>query len=423
MAGSARQIRLVRQGAAQAQTSIGKGLLRQMAARMLLQGANGFARFVTWVSLLGLVLGVGVLTLVVNVMNGFDHELRQRLLGSISHIAIHQPTLSEPMQQVLAERADVRSVAKYFQGFGMVGGSGRPQPVNIIGFAGDDLAQMTDLTDAMQQGSLSHLENFADAVVIGEPLARYLGLSLGDAVMIALTVSQGDSVALRWLRLNLVGTFELQAEPDYSMVLVNLDHRDDAAWQALGQLGTRVMLSDPMRASRVGAMLTSQDASADLETWEEVYGELFQAVRMEKSMMFMLLLLVVAIAGFNIVAGQSMMVHDKRAQIAMLRTLGADRQFVLSLFLSQGALIALVGTLGGMGLGMLLTVFVNQLVDIVGAVSGQHLLDGSYFALVPTKLVGADLAIIAGISALIALLAAWMPARRASQLNPAQFLH
>ena len=91
--------------------------------------------------------------------------------------------------------------------------------------------------------------------------------------------------------------------------------------------------------------------------------------------------------------------------------------------MSQGALIALVGTLGGMGLGMLLTVFVNELVDIVGAVSGQHLLDGSYFALVPTKLVGADLATIAGISALIALLAAWMPARRASQLNPTQFLH
>lgn len=275
----------------------------------------------------------------------------------------------------------------------------------------------------MQQGSLSHLENFADAVVMGEPLARYLGLSLGDAVMIALTVSQGDSVGLRWLRLNLVGTFELQAEPDYSMVLVNLDHRDDAAWQALGQLGTRVMLADPMQASKVGALLARQDASSDLETWEEVYGELFQAVRMEKSMMFVLLLLVVAIAGFNIVAGQSMMVHDKRAQIAMLRTLGADRRFVLSLFLSQGALIALVGTLGGMGLGMLMTVFVNELVDLVGALSGQHLLDGSYFALVPTKLVGVDLVIIAGISAVIALLAAWIPARRASQLNPAQFLH
>jgi lipoprotein-releasing system permease protein len=409
--------------AAQAGMKVGRDLLTQMAGRMLLQGSNGFARFVTWVSLIGLVLGVGVLTLVVNVMNGFDHELRQRLLGSIPHISIHRSSLSLPLQQALAERSDVRSVAKFFQGFGVVGGRSRPQPVTIIGFAGDDLEQMTELKEAMQQGSLSHLDNFADAIVMGEPLARYLGLSLGDAVVIALTVSQGDSVALRWLRLNLVGTFELRAAPDYSMVLVNLNHRDDVAWQALGQLGTRVMLADPMQASAVGSMLASLDSSGDLETWEEIYGELFQAVRMEKSMMFVLLLLVVAIAGFNIVAGQSMMVHDKRAQIAMLRTLGADRRFVLSLFLSQGALIALVGTLGGLGLGMLLTVFVNELVDFIGALSGQHLLDGSYFALVPTKLVIADLLIIAGISVVIALLAAWMPARRASQLSPARFLH
>ena len=108
---------------------------------------------------------------------------------------------------------------------------------------------------------------------MGEPLARYLGLSLGDAVVIALTVSQGDSVALRWLRLNLVGTFELRAAPDYSMVLVNLNHRDDVAWQALGQLGTRVMLADTMQASVVGSMLASLDSSGDLETWEEIYGE------------------------------------------------------------------------------------------------------------------------------------------------------
>ena len=409
--------------AAQVGMKVGRDLLTQMARRMLLQGSNGFARFVTWVSLIGLVLGVGVLTLVVNVMNGFDHELRQRLLGSIPHISIHQPTLSLTLQRALEERSDVRSVAKFFQGFGVVGASSRPQSVTIIGFAGEDLEQMTELKEAMQQGSLSHLDNFADAFVMGEPLARYLGLSLGDAVVIALTVSQGDSVTLRWLRLNLVGTFELRAAPDYNMVLVNLNNRDDVAWQALGQLGTRVMLADPMQASAVGSMLASLDPSGDLETWEEIYGELFQAVRMEKSMMFVLLLLVVAIAGFNIVAGQSMIVHDKRAQIAMLRTLGADRRFLLSLFLSQGALIALVGTLGGLGLGMLLSVFVNELVDFIGALSGQHLLDGSYFALVPTKLVISDLLIIAGISVVIALLAAWMPARRASQLSPARFLH
>ena len=160
-----------------------------------------------------------------------------------------------------------------------------------------------------------------------------------------------------------------------------------------------------------------------METWEEVYGELFQAVRLEKTMMFVLLLLVVAIAGFNIIAGQSMMVHDKRAQIAMLRTLGADRRFVLSLFLSQGAVVALLGTATGLSLGMLLTVYVNDVVDILGAISGQHLLDGSYFVTVPTQIVLSDVIITAVLSSGIALLSAWLPARRASLLNPARFLH
>jgi lipoprotein-releasing system permease protein len=160
-----------------------------------------------------------------------------------------------------------------------------------------------------------------------------------------------------------------------------------------------------------------------VDTWEDVYGELFQAVRMEKTMMFVLLLLVVAIAGFNIIAGQSMMVHDKRGQIAMLRTLGADRRFVLSLFLSQGAVVALFGTAAGLGLGMLLTVYVNDVVNVLGAISGQHLLDGSYFVSVPTQIVSSDVLIIALLSSGIALLSSWLPARRASQLNPARYLH
>ena len=207
------------------------------------------------------------------------------------------------------------------------------------------------------------------------------------------------------------------------MVLVNLDGHPDDYWRELGQIGTRVMLDNPMQAADFGRRLRGLESSVSVETWEEVYGELFQAVRLEKTMMFVLLLLVVAIAGFNIIAGQSMMVHDKRAQIAMLRTLGADRRFVLSLFLSQGAVVALLGTATGLSLGMLLTVYVNDVVDILGAISGQHLLDGSYFVTVPTQIVLSDVIIIAVLSSGIALLSAWLPARRASLLNPARFLH
>lgn len=399
------------------------GLIARMAGRMLLHGANGFARFVTWVSLIGLVLGVGILTLVVNVMNGFDHELRQRLLGSIPHVSIAQTPLSPPLQAELGSDPQIQTISKYYQGFGMVAAGARTQPVNIIGFAGEELASMETIGSVMQRGELSNLQSTADALIMGEPLARYQGLSLGDPVMIGVTVTRGDSVTLRWLRLNLVGTFEMGAETDYSLVLVNLDGHTDDYWRELGQVGTRVMLDSPMQAGDYGRRLRELQPAVAVETWEEVYGELFQAVQMEKTMMFVLLLLVVAIAGFNIIAGQSMMVHDKRAQIAMLRTLGADRRFVLSLFLSQGAVVAVFGTFAGIGLGMLLTVYVNEVVDILGAISGQHLLDGSYFVSVPAQIVSLDVLTIALLSAGIALLSAWLPARRASLLSPAQFLH
>ena len=399
------------------------GLIARMAGRMLLHGANGFARFVTWVSLIGLVLGVGILTLVVNVMNGFDHELRQRLLGSIPHVSIAQTPLSPPLQAELGSDPQIQTVSKYYQGFGMVAAGARTQPVSIIGFAGEELASMETIGSVMQRGELSNLQSTADALIMGEPLARYQGLSLGDPVMIGVTVTRGDSVTLRWLRLNLVGTFEMGAETDYSMVLVNLDGHTDDYWRELGQVGTRVMLDNPMQAGDYGRRLRELQPAVAVETWEEVYGELFQAVQMEKTMMFVLLLLVVAIAGFNIIAGQSMMVHDKRAQIAMLRTLGADRRFVLSLFLSQGAVVAVFGTFAGIGLGMLLTVYVNEVVDILGAISGQHLLDGSYFVSVPAQIVSLDVITIALLSSGIALLSAWLPARRASLLSPAQFLH
>lgn len=399
------------------------GLLYQMAGRMLLQGATGFARFVTWVSLVGLVLGVAVLTVVVNVMNGFDQELRQRLLGSIPHVTVAQTPMSSDLQAALSSEEGVRGAGKYFQGFAVVAAGSRTLPVTVIGFAADDVAALASLDAVMQRGSLENLRYTPNAIVLGEPLARYQGLALGDPVVVGVSVAQGDSVSLRWLRLNLAGTFEMGAETDYSMALVNLDQQPDAYWQSLGKLGTRIMLADPMDAAALGARLAAAGDAPQIETWEQTYGELFQAVRMEKSMMFVLLFLVVAIAGFNIIAGQSMMVHDKRSQIAMLRTMGARQSFVLALFLSQGAFVAILGTVAGLLSGLLMTQNVNSLIDGLSALTGQHLLDGSYFVSVPTHLVWWDLSAIGVLSTTIALLSAWLPAKRASQLQPARHLH
>ena len=178
-----------------------------------------------------------------------------------------------------------------------------------------------------------------------------------------------------------------------------------------------------MNAASLGARLATINQSPQIDTWEETYGELFQAVQMEKSMMFVLLFLVVAIAGFNVIAGQSMMVHDKRSQIAMLRTMGASRRFILGLFLSQGAFVAVLGTFVGLLMGVLMTANVDMMVDALAALTGQHLLDGSYFVSVPTHLVWFDLSAIVLLSISVALVSAWLPAKRASQLQPARHLH
>ena len=399
------------------------GLLYQMAARMLLQGAAGFARFVTWVSLIGLVLGVAVLTLVVNVMNGFDRELRQRLLGSIPHLTVAQTPLSEDMRSLLITEERVSSDGKYFQGFGVLTADSRAFPVTMIGFGTTDLQSMPDLDRSMRRGELAAFRDMPNSVLIGEPLARYLGLAPGDPVIFGVSVAQGDSVTLRWLRLSLAGTFEMGAESDYSMVVVNLDQRSDDEWRTLGQLGTRIMLADPMDAPAVKARLAATMQTPQIVTWEATYGELFQAVRMEKSMMFALLFLVVAIAGFNIISGQSMMVHDKRSQIAMLRTMGARQRFIFALFLSQGAFIAVLGTTVGLLLGLLMTGNVDALIEALSAITGQHLLEGSYFMSVPTYVAWTDLSIIVFLSIGVALISSWLPAKRASELAPARHLH
>jgi lipoprotein-releasing system permease protein len=272
-------------------------------------------------------------------------------------------------------------------------------------------------------GSITDLTSVKSGVVMGEPLARYFGLDIGDSLLVAVTKPKGDSAVLETMRLNLVGTFELGADPDYSMLIVNLADKQTQEWRSLGTLGVRVQLFDPMLAEDVASLLVTENPGLKVLTWRQDFGELFQAVQLEKTMMFVLLLLVVAIAGFNIVAGQFMMVSDKRSDIAILRTMGATQRFILSLFLLQGSVISFFGTVAGLILGLLLAENIDLVVDSLAFFSGKHLLDGSYFVTVPTRILYWDLFFIAVTSGALALWSAWLPARSASQLDPAQNLH
>lgn len=390
-----------------------------LAARLLFHSSNAFARFVTWVSFIGLLLGVMILTVVVSVMNGFDGELRTRLLSTIPHVTVSADTLSSNQLAVLPEGS---SVSKYFQGLGAINSRGRVFPVTLYGV--DPESDMEPgLLQGVHETTLMRLRGDPDGIVLGTPVARFLRVQPGDRVRV-MTVDVGKgAVQPRVVSFSLAGSFEFGAETDYSLAIVNTQKFPSAEWQGMGDFGTQIQLADPMDAGNLVTLLQAVDGRASVASWETTFGELFQAVQLEKSMMFLLLLLVVAIAAFNIVAGQSMLVEDKRQNIAILRTMGATQRLIGALFFYQGAIVSVVGTLIGLVLGIVASLHINEVMVVVENLSGMHLLDGSFFVEIPVRVETSDLLIITLMSLVICMAAALLPAQRAAKLDPVASLH
>ena len=399
-----------------------------MAARLTLRGGRGFSRFVGWVSVIGLTLGVMSLTAVMAVMNGFDQELKQRLLGSVPHITLANAQPTNGLLEFAQTDTRVRQIGPYFQGFGVITQSGRAQPVTAIALTEAGFKAQPQLLNALSEGALALLEETPNGILVGAPLARALGTFPGDSLNLLLTVPRGESLGSTVLRAKVVGTFELGADPDYGLLLMSLAAKPMDTWGQLGQTGMRLQLHNALDAqSLVNSLaeapnLWQGQSEVVLSSWVDEYGDLFQAVALEKTLMGTLLLLVIAIAGFNIVAGQLMMVSDKRADIAILRTMGADQSLVRNVFLLQGSLVGLVGTITGLAVGVLVAQYVNEIVDALEWLTGRHLLDGSYFVKVPSQIKGTDLLLTGLAAGGLAVWSAWLPAHRASQMNPLENL-
>ena len=399
-----------------------------MAARLTLRGGRGFSRFVGWVSVIGLTLGVMSLTAVMAVMNGFDQELKQRLLGSVPHITLANAQPTNGLLEFAQTDTRVRQIGPYFQGFGVITQSGRAQPVTAIALTEAGFKAQPQLLNVLSEGALALLEETPNGILMGAPLARALGTFPGESLNLLLTVPRGESLGSTVLRAKVVGTFELGADPDYGLLLMSLAAKPMDTWGQLGQTGMRLQLHNALDAqSLVNSLaeapnLWQGQSEVVISSWVDEYGDLFQAVALEKTLMGTLLLLVIAIAGFNIVAGQLMMVSDKRADIAILRTMGADQSLVRNVFLLQGSLVGLVGTITGLAVGVLVAQYVNEIVDALEWLTGRHLLDGSYFVKVPSQIKGTDLLLTGLAAGGLAVWSAWLPAHRASQMNPLENL-
>jgi lipoprotein-releasing system permease protein len=276
----------------------------------------------------------------------------------------------------------------------------------------------------MTAGALDGLSANRGGLAMGTPLARHLGIEVGDAVTLVLSVPTDDSVVPRLERFTLDGTFEVGAELDYGLVLIGFDEAVRRGLGKTGRVGVRLRLDEPLNIAAARAALAGiVPAGWDVSDWRSDYGELFRAVRLEKGMMFVLLALIVAIAAFNIVSAQTMLVNEKRSDIAILRTMGAPEGLILRLVLVQGILVALAGIGFGLLVGLFLAHHVTETVAMLEALIGARLLDGTYFDRVPSQVQLWDIAVIASVSFTFCVLSALHPARRAAALNPAEALH
>ena len=393
---------------------------------------NHFISFISLISMAGIALGVAALIVVLSVMNGFQHELRARILSVVSHVQLSGANgwLTDWRRVAQAARAHerVREAAPYVNAQGMLTYGQGVRGAIVRGVLPGEEDRVADIGRHMRSGSLDALRAGEYRVLLGAELARFLGAHTGDKV--ALIAPQGSvtpaGLIPRLKQFTVVGTFEIgMYEYDSSLALV---HLEDA--QKLYQLGgavsgVRLKLDDLFAARRVARELAAALApEVYASDWTRSHANFFRAVEIEKRVMFIILTLIVAVAAFNIVSTLVMLVTDKQADIAILRTLGAAPASVMQIFVVQGAMIGVIGTLLGVAGGVLLGWNVDTVVPAVENALGFKFLakDVYYISDLPSDVQLRDVATIGIVSLVMSFVATLYPSWRAARVNPAEAL-
>jgi lipoprotein-releasing system permease protein len=392
---------------------------------------NHFISFISMTSMIGLALGVLAMIVVLSVMNGFQKEMSTRILGMVPHasIAASQP-LDDWQQVATAAKRNPQVVAAvpFAELEGMLSVRGAMQPVQLHGIDPALEPQVSIIDKHMQQGRLSDLREGDFGVVIGEITARRFQLAVGDklALIVPELSSVPGGISPRMQRLNVVGIFKVGAELDSSLALI---HVADAAYIQRMQPGqvqsVRLKLKDLYQAPQVAAQVVNELGRGYVSSdWTLTQGSLFSAMKMEKTMIGLLLLLIVAVAAFNIIATLIMVVADKGADIAILRTLGATPGQIMGIFMVQGTVIGVIGTLVGAVLGILAALNVSQLVGWIEGLSGQQVMSADVYFIsnLPSELLLSDVVLICTAAFTLSFLATVYPSWRAARIQPADAL-
>jgi len=392
---------------------------------------NRFVSFIALISIVGIALGVAALIVVLSVMNGFQRELRTRILGVASHVQVsgENGVLANwrSIATSAAREPEVVGVAPYVTAQGMLLREPNVRGAMVRGIDPAEEGKVATLGERMLQGRLDALVPGEFGIVLGIDLARYLQARVGDRV--TLVSPQGlvtpAGIVPRLKQFRVVGLFEVgMFEYDGGLALVHIE--DAQRFYRMGEdvSGVRLKLADLFDAPDVTARLAKRLEGFAITDWSQSHASFFRAVKIEKNVMFTILALIVAVAAFNIVSTLIMSVTDKRADIAILRTFGASPGGIMRIFVVQGALIGVVGTAAGLLAGVLLALNVDVIVPFIERVIGLQLLDPQvyYISRLPSELQGGDVIAIGVIALVLAFIATLYPSWRASRVRPAEAL-
>jgi lipoprotein-releasing system permease protein len=393
-----------------------------------------FVSFITWVSLLGVGLGVAALIVILSVMNGFEGELRDQLLALSAHArvvpvaGVTAPDLAawDAAAARLRAQPGVTGVAPYVEVQALAVHQPDMLPVLLRGIDPLSEGSVSDIIKVLRAGSLKDLAAGADRVLIGSVIAGQMGIAAGDTLTLLIPTVAADGTPTPVLReVRVAGDFDAGAqEQEGSLLLANLaDVR--AMGAAASDMGLRLRYANALQAPAMSQVLRRVlPANLQIIDWTVDNASYFRAIRIEKTMMSLILLLIVAVAAFNIVAMLVMTVTDKRNDIAILRTLGASPRTVMGVFMTQGLVIGWAGVGLGVGLGVLLTVNMDRVEPFLERTLGFHLFDPDVYAVttIPTDLHPGNVVWIGVAALVLTLLATVYPALRAARVSPAEAL-
>lgn len=395
---------------------------------------NRSVSFISAIAMVGIILGVALLITVLSVMNGFDRELKERILTIMPQVTLYKSGGLDDwrsLREQVITSDDIVAATPFVELQVMLHQGRKTQPALIYGIDAEYESTVSNIGRYLKPETISSLSQGQGIIALGSGLAKKLGLELNDRVTVIVprmaSSEAASSSAPAIKRLTIIDIFKTGTELDHSLALMGLENAAliNDRQVTTGVTGLHLKIDNLFSASRVAASLQSQlPLSFYTNDWTRTHGNIYYAIKMSKSLVSLLLLLIIAIAAFNVVSTLVMVVVDKQSDIAILRTLGVSNQQVMAIFMVQGSIIGIVGTLVGVVLGVILSLTVAKLVSGLEQLFNVTFLESDIYpvSFLPSSLHLSDVILVASVSLVMSLLATIYPARKASRVQPAQAL-